>query len=255
VRGCFEEMFVKFYILVVFLFTSMFAVHAQQLIDCSDFVYLTHSIKPDSFTKPEYPAAAKAVRASGKVSVRVLVDEDGNVTEAQAIRGHPLLRAASVKAALQTKFFPIILSQKKISCYVVLDYNFVADEFQSKETPKIIKESKPIVDLAVGTIIGKAAKLPKPPFPSSCRCKISKNNKIVVQFTVNEKGFVEEAKGISGHPLLRAASVVAIRNSKFFPSSINGMPVKAYGTIIYSFDLRKKGWQSRVIKIDLKLEK
>ncbi|HVE55715.1 MAG TPA: energy transducer TonB [Pyrinomonadaceae bacterium] len=124
-----------------------------------------------------------------------------------------------------------------------------------QEQNKTVEQRKPIVDLAVGTIIGKAIELVKPPFPLSCRCKFSKNKKIVVQFTVNEKGFVEEAKGISGHPLLRAVSVAAIRNSKFFPSSINGMPVKAYGTIVYDFVLRKKDWQSRVIKSDLKLNK
>jgi TonB family protein len=212
--------------------------------------------KPISLPKPEYPKAALAVRASGDVGVSILIDENGNVVEAKAISGHPLLRAAAVKAALQAKIRPVIIGGKPVKMYGFITYKFTLDDLQPKnETPKSVTESKQIIDLAVGTIIGKAVILFKPPFPSGCRCKISKNNKIVVQFTVNEKGFVEEAKGISGHPLLRAASVVAIRNSKFFPSSINGMPVKAYGTIVYFFELRKKGWQSRVIKIDLKLNK
>lgn len=41
--------------------------------------------------KPKYPQAAKAVRASGKVEVQVLINELGNVVSAEAISGHPLL--------------------------------------------------------------------------------------------------------------------------------------------------------------------
>ncbi|MGB7068651.1 MAG: energy transducer TonB [Pyrinomonadaceae bacterium] len=53
---------------------------------------------------PEYPATARSVRASGKVVVRILVNKKGDVVEACVVEGHPLLRAASVKAAKQWKF-------------------------------------------------------------------------------------------------------------------------------------------------------
>lgn len=53
---------------------------------------------------PEYPPAARSVRASGKVVVRILVNKKGDVVEACVVEGHPLLRAASVEAAKQWKF-------------------------------------------------------------------------------------------------------------------------------------------------------
>ena len=240
-------MLIKTSILLIFLFGSFVTANAQKLFDCSHFVYSTHGIS--NFAKPEYPAMAKAVGVSGKVSVRVLVDENGNVVEAKVVSGHLLLRAATVKAALQTKFLPIELSGKKISCYVVLVYNFV-DDLVPNKTPKNLTKIEP-----TSNSIGKPLKLFKPPFPSNCRCKFSKNNKVVVQFTINENGFVEEANAISGHPLLRAASVAAIRNSKFSASLVNGKPVKAYGTIVYDFVVRNRKWQTRVIKYKLKLDK
>lgn len=242
------EMFVKISILILFLFSSFIAIKAQKPINCTDFIYTTHGIR--YFVKPEYPKAAKFVRVSGKVTVKVLIDENGNVAKAEVILGHPLLRASSVKAALLTKFFPIVLSGKKISCYAELGYNFVYDNSKPEETPKSVTKIEPS-----SISIGKAVKLRKPPFPTLCKCKFSKVNKVIVQFTVNENGFVEEAKGIAGHPLLRAASVNAIRNSKFSPSLINGMPVKSYGTIVYDFVLRNKKWQSRVIKYEIKIDK
>lgn len=51
-----------------------------------------------------YPPAARAVRASGDVSVQVEVDPQGKVVTAKAFSGHPLLRAASESAAVQWQF-------------------------------------------------------------------------------------------------------------------------------------------------------
>jgi len=54
--------------------------------------------------KPFYPSAVTAARASGAVKVQVEVDEKGSVVSANAISGHPLLRAAAEQAARQAKF-------------------------------------------------------------------------------------------------------------------------------------------------------
>ena len=56
--------------------------------------------------EPEYPAIARAARASGKVQVKTLVDLEGNVARACAVHGHPLLRQAAERAALEWKFKP-----------------------------------------------------------------------------------------------------------------------------------------------------
>ena len=56
--------------------------------------------------KPAYPPAARAVRAEGKVRVKILVDRRGTVKETYVVEGHPLLRAAAVQAARETRFKP-----------------------------------------------------------------------------------------------------------------------------------------------------
>jgi TonB family protein len=55
---------------------------------------------------PVYPPAAKAVRASGNVVVRITVNEKGEVTSASAVSGHPLLRSSAEQAARKAKFKP-----------------------------------------------------------------------------------------------------------------------------------------------------
>ena len=81
--------------------------------------------KAISLPKPPYPAAAKAVRASGSVTVQVLIDENGNVVSATAASGHPLLRAAAVQAARGAKFSPTKLSGQPVKVSGVITYNFV----------------------------------------------------------------------------------------------------------------------------------
>lgn len=80
----------------------------------------------ESLIKPDYPAAAKAVRADGAVNVRVTIDEAGNVIAASALSGHPLLRAASEQAAHESKFRPALLSGQAVKVTGVIVYNFVA---------------------------------------------------------------------------------------------------------------------------------
>jgi TonB family protein len=81
--------------------------------------------KAVSLPAPEYPAAAKAVKASGTVSVQVLIDEEGNVIAATAVSGHPLLRASAVDAARAAKFAPTRLSGEAVKVSGVITYNFV----------------------------------------------------------------------------------------------------------------------------------
>lgn len=75
--------------------------------------------------KPPYPPAARAARASGAVSVQVLIDESGNVISATAVSGHPLLQPAAVDAARAAKFSPMTLSGVPVKVSGVITYNFI----------------------------------------------------------------------------------------------------------------------------------
>ena len=81
--------------------------------------------KATSLPKPAYPAAAKAVRAGGSVSVQVVISESGSVISASAVSGHPLLRAAAEGAARGARFSPTLLSGQPVKVSGVITYNFV----------------------------------------------------------------------------------------------------------------------------------
>ena len=78
-----------------------------------------------SLPQPPYPPIARNSKVSGMVVVQVTIDEYGNVIEANAVSGHPLLRAAAVAAAREAKFSQTSLMGELVRVTGVLQYNFV----------------------------------------------------------------------------------------------------------------------------------
>jgi TonB family protein len=86
-----------------------------------------------SLPKPVYPPAAQAVKASGAVEVQVVIDEEGNVIQATASSGHPLLQQAAVEAARQAKFKPTLLNGQPVKVTGRIVYNFVPGAPETKK--------------------------------------------------------------------------------------------------------------------------
>ena len=80
--------------------------------------------KAVSKPQPAFPPIARAARASGTVTVEVLVNEDGDVISAKAMSGHPLLQQSAVEAARLAKFSPTRLSGKPVKVSGFVTYNF-----------------------------------------------------------------------------------------------------------------------------------
>jgi TonB family protein len=74
--------------------------------------------------EPVYPTGALFAKVEGKVDVRVVVNEKGEVTSTRVISGHPLLTDAAEQAALRARFSPTKLSDEPVQVMGVLSYNF-----------------------------------------------------------------------------------------------------------------------------------
>jgi TonB family protein len=80
--------------------------------------------KAKSLPKPEYPAKAKARRASGSVVVSVVIDTTGKVTSAGIVSGHPDLREAATSAACRATFTPTLLQGQPVIVNGTILYTF-----------------------------------------------------------------------------------------------------------------------------------
>ena len=218
--------------------------------------------KAVSLPKPEYPESARAAKIEGIVSVKVLIDEEGNVISAEPVTEpaktarrvgegdtakvemvegappDPILLDAAQRAAMMAKFSPTLLSGVPVKVSGVISYNFVA------RRPAEIAPSDSLTRqagtgtsdrlISGGVLNGKATSLPKPAYPPAAAA-VRAEGSVSVQVTVDENGYVISAAAVSGHPLLRAASVEAARGALFSPTSLDGKAVKITGVITYVF--------------------
>ena len=196
--------------------------------------------KATSLPAPEYPAAARAAGMVGIVRIAVTIDEAGNVVAAEQAEDSsrvyhadgtmsegavpsPLLVDAALQAALQAKFSPTMLSGSPVRVHGVLVYTFRPERTPVSGTL-----------LSGGVLNGKAISLPMPGYPPAARA-VRASGAVTVRLTVDELGNVTSAEAISGHPLLRSASVEAAKGAKFNPTLVSGQPVSIAGVIVYNF--------------------
>lgn len=103
------------------------------------------------------------------------------------------------------------------------------------------KAEKKVLDRCSGFMMGKAINLPKPPAKiwEKCDCKFDNEiEQVIVEISIDDNGFVEEAKAISGHQFLRSFAEQAAKNSRFSPTIMGCEKLKTFTEITYSFNLK-----------------
>lgn len=84
---------------------------------------------------PQLPSLARVARLRGYVSVDVLVDNNGRVSCARLVSGHPLLATSAINAARDWKFRPMIQNGKAVWFYGHLRFHFSTGEIKKDENP------------------------------------------------------------------------------------------------------------------------
>ena len=74
--------------------------------------------------KPEYPAGARTMNATGTVKVRIIISPEGKVIDATAISGHFALRSAAVEAARGWVFKPTTIDGVPYNMESILTFVF-----------------------------------------------------------------------------------------------------------------------------------
>jgi hypothetical protein len=95
--------------------------------------------------------------------------------------------------------------------------------------------------ISFGVINGKAIELVIPEYPPTAR-SIGVRGPVQVHVWIDPRGCVNEAKVISGHPLLRSSSIKAAKMSTFSPQRLSGNPVWVYGLIVYNYSSDRMNW-------------
>ena len=97
-------------------------------------------------------------------------------------------------------------------------------------------ESEELI-ISVGLLDSRLVEKPAPVYPELMR-KAGLGGRMVVEVLIDQRGKVERAVVVSGHPVLHRAVLEAALQAKFYPTLVNGQPVKVSGLLSYDLDRR-----------------
>ena len=85
--------------------------------------------------KPRYPEIARKAGVEGRVVLQIVVDERGNVTEAQVILAQPpgIFEEAAIEAIMQWKFKPAKQREKAIAVRMGQTMDFSLKDIPPRE--------------------------------------------------------------------------------------------------------------------------
>ena len=195
--------------------------------------------------KVKYPEIARKAHVEGRVIVQFIVDENGNVRDAEILRGagagldEEAVRVISEHAV----FTPGRQDGKPVPVRVAIpivfkldnEFESLSDQSQSSEKQDVYEIVEQMPEL-IGGVRGLQAKIK---YPELAR-KAHVEGRVIVQFIVDENGDVRDAEVLrgAGAGLDEEATRVIMEEAKFIPGHQSGRAVPTMTSLPIVFKLR-----------------
>ena len=219
----------------------------MQSADEKNFIQVDKAPALVSQLKPVYPEKAKMQDIQGKVFLKLLIDEKGNVAKAKVEKGvNALLDKSALTAAKKAKFSPAMQKGKAVKVWVVLPISYKLDVDKKNELktvpPTMDKQTSGDREPGPDEKI-EVEKLPdliyagKPDYPEEAK-KNGVEGKVFVKLLVDKEGNAKKAVVIkSDNEVFNKSSVDAAMKSKFTPALNKGEKVSVWVVLPYKFAL------------------
>jgi TonB family protein len=112
----------------------------------------------------------------------------------------------------------------------------VADPSDGAEDLSSVLVSNRPVDVSSGVMAANLVSAPKPSYPALASLTRTQGN-VVMEAVISKDGTVEQLHVIKGHRLLRGAAKNAVRNWRYRPYTVDGVPVEVATTVSVDFSL------------------
>jgi TonB family protein len=200
---------------------------------------------------PVYPPAGRTARIQGSVVLRVQINKSGNVESIQVFSGHPTLAPAAIEAVKQWEYKPYLLNGEPVDVETKVTINFtlagsppaqgVAGDMPGgippgepggppePNRPGVVRVSQRVM---AGLLVSKVA----PDYPADAK-QARIQGTVVMRVIVDKEGNVANIQLISGHPILAPAAIDAVKQWKYTPYLLNGMPVEIETQVTVNFTL------------------
>jgi TonB family protein len=216
--------------------------------------------------QPVYPPLARQARIQGTVVMNVSINKSGDVEEVQLFSGHPILAPAAIAAVKQWKYQPYLINAEPVDIQTVIQVNFTLSDkppVAPGETPGSATAPQDSSNAQSGGIVGTAdaADLNAPLLAIPQRVRVSAGvatgliltrvapdyppdardqrieGVVILHVIIDKEGNVSKVDLVSGHPLLAPSAIDAVKQRKYRPYLLNGMPVAVDTTVQVNFTL------------------
>ena len=199
------------------------------------FEYKEVEVKPHplDLTTPVYPEKARKERIEGKVSLKLLVNVDGSVSDVNVLEGPEIFRQAAVDAISQSQFKPAKHNGKVVPVWIVMPIEF---SLGSADTDLQLTSPVPI------DADGNEVDIPNffeveatPELLQSVKSVSPTRVTVRLEFRVYEDGSMGDMKVLKGPEEFHQAAIDAISQYRFKPGTLNGkvVPVRMTQSIIF----------------------
>ena len=182
---------------------------------------------------PVYPEKARKERIEGKVSLKLLVNVDGSVSDVSVLKGPEIFRQAAIDAISQSRFKPAEHNGKVVPVWMVMPI-----EFSLGSTDTDLQLTSPVPIDADGNEV----EVPeffeveaKPELLQSVKSVYPPRVTVRLELKVNGDGSVSDVKVLKGPEEFHQAAIDAVSQYRFKPGTLNGkvVPVRMQQAIIF----------------------
>lgn len=185
-------------------------------------------IEPVNIVAAKYPENAAARGLKGRVVVKVIISEAGDVEQADVITGDPVLTKPSLEAAKQWKFQPYIQNGKpiKVATRIPFDYD-------TGENVTGVANSK-LATLPTKDAQSRLVRMVPPEYPAIARARDLQGT-VVLHAIIGKDGSIKDLRPISGSPVFVPSAMDAVRQWRYKPFLLAGEPVEVETQIVVNF--------------------
>lgn len=178
----------------------------------------------------------------------VLINENGDVTRIQYLRGHPLLEQAAKDAVMQWRYSPTHLNGEAVPVITTVSIPFHIQPAPATPVPatsvvpaqaaNAAAQPARVEPVRVGGNVQNAKLIYKvePVYPELAR-RARVEAIVFLEVSVNEQGEVTNVSVIRGHPLLDEAARTAVMQWRYSPTYLNGAAVPVIATQTVTFKM------------------
>jgi TonB family protein len=202
-----------------------------------------YPLVPVSIQNAAYPTEARERRIEGEVVAMFVVTETGDITHVNIGKGDPVLTHAVEDAVAKWKFQPLTKDGKPIPVMGKATFEFsLADDGQvANGVPPQLGNATNVprkVRVSSGVMGGLLLKRVNPVYPDKAR-RNGIQGVVLLQATIDQEGVVSDLQLISGAPALAPAAMKAVKQWRYKPFLLMGLPMEVETQVQVNFVLSR----------------